>query len=682
MPQLPKYQRQAGPERYQPYAPRQDYGGAIGQGVANLGQGLMDIGQAIHGALQKLENSQAEMEFGKAVNLTRQRLNDFQLGLSTDQEFMSYEDKYKTVADSINKDIPDVLKTKAAKDKFSLWWEATSEESRFKVAQLSQKKNLEWQIGSLEESINNTISRGDEYAIDDLKALLAGAQKQGLIGNDQYLKILEDAKGKVHERRAQDIATGMGLQEGRDWLLGDKFPEDLQKYVPLDKRQAIADKMYSEYSKQKSIDNAEREKRRDQQMNQAFTDIADDKTILTDEEIDQKYPDADFGEKMRITAAHDAKKERTIKEAERSDPTIHSNPDILDYVNTGMREASGEGGLNDLRLLREYVFEHKRKGIGDEDANKLIDAIDRRADDVIQKEQSAVRWAAYVESEDYRNKERDRIEGDRAQKDKSDELYRTGIRDVEDGRMSEKRIRELGKMGLTEDREHQVRQIWKAWQKEREAKKEKVESDPFVMDELFSMLMNWKTDYKVVEKYLIENQTNGKITGPDALKYRDYALNKKKPAELLTAETTISAFFNEMAKDQWGDKKIETYANAGKIKQIILEEYFEGLTAENEIFQRVNALLKPFNQGLFDKIIGTKVPAAEKRGAPTPAAAKGKTPPPAQKGQKVDKKTLTLMQKGKTGTELYQHALTGDYYRKLTDGTWQKQQDNGSWATE
>jgi len=217
MPQLPKYERQAGPERYQPYAPRQDYGGAIGQGVANLGQGLMDIGQAIHGAQKSLENSQAEQEFGKAVNLARQRVNDFQLSLSEDQEFMLYDEKYKDVSESITKDVTDILQTKSAKDQFSLWWDATNEAERFRVAELSQKKNLEWQVETMEETIDNTVIRGDEYAKDDVKALLEGARNRGLINHDKAQKIAEKAEHEINVKIFEKVARSLGLEEGIKW---------------------------------------------------------------------------------------------------------------------------------------------------------------------------------------------------------------------------------------------------------------------------------------------------------------------------------------------------------------------------------------------------------------------------------------------------------------------------------
>ena len=228
MPQLPKYQSQVGPQRLAPQ-PARDSGGAFGQGLAQFGQGLFNLGGAIAAAQQKVEASQAEIEVGKAANLTRQRIHDFQLALNEDPEFFLYEDKYKDVAKSIATDIPKTIKTKEGQDRFNLWWEETNEELRFKVAELAQKKNLEWQVGTLEESVNGIVARGDGHGVADLKSLLEGTHNKGLITNDQMLDILNEAKPKIYEKQATDIARSLGPDEGIKWLLGDEFPLDVSR---------------------------------------------------------------------------------------------------------------------------------------------------------------------------------------------------------------------------------------------------------------------------------------------------------------------------------------------------------------------------------------------------------------------------------------------------------------------
>ena len=181
MPELPRYESRRGPERHQPYAPRQDYTTqAIAQGAAGIGQGLADIGQAIRigqerraaieeerkakeeaenlrkfrilqGMVDSLNASQAEAELGQAKNKVRQEMNNFQLSLNEDQDFAGYNEKYTEAADVARRKASAVLSMPAAEERFSAWWEETNEEERFNVAKLAQKKNLEWQVVALED---------------------------------------------------------------------------------------------------------------------------------------------------------------------------------------------------------------------------------------------------------------------------------------------------------------------------------------------------------------------------------------------------------------------------------------------------------------------------------------------------------------------------------------------------
>jgi len=352
----------------------------------------------------------------------------------------------------------------------------------------------------------------------------------------------------------------MGMIEGREWVLNGQFSPEAERYVSRDKRVEIADKLYTQWTRQKTIEAEQQSKAREQENEKSFTDFLNPEISLTDEEIDTEYPNL----------------------------TVSDKEHLIDLYNG--KRATG--------------------------------------------------------------------------------LFRLGTREIVDGKMSEKRLREIGDMGLEEEKEQQLRNIWDKWKSDREAGRKAAvpKSDPLSLDALISMLMDWHVDYHEIEDYIKREVADGKILSVDALKYRDYALNKKKPSELLTAETTISGFFNEIAKDQWGDKKTETFVNAGKIKQIIVEEYFEGTLAEEGIIPRTKELLRPFNRNLLQQIFG----------GPAEPPTKRESEKEPQKKKQSD--YGLLLKKGSTGAELWRKGNI--FYRKLPNGTWERMDEQGKWVTE
>lgn len=240
MPNLPTYERKVGPERFAPYAPKQNFGDVIGEGVARLGEGLYQFGGAIARHKQVIETSQADREFGHAVNMVREHLNNFDLQLNEDDEFMLYEDKYKQLAERIATEIPETITTKEGKDRFALWWEEQSEINRFKIAKRAQDANLAWQAQSLQDDVNAIVSRADEYALDDLKSMLDGAKKNGLLTNDKYLAILNEGKKYIAygltKRFITNIIKETGEIEGREEVIKWLATTEAEKSFGIDSK--------------------------------------------------------------------------------------------------------------------------------------------------------------------------------------------------------------------------------------------------------------------------------------------------------------------------------------------------------------------------------------------------------------------------------------------------------------
>jgi hypothetical protein len=645
MPTLPRYERRVGPQRYEPQAERAT-GGATAQGLVQFGQGFFNLGKAIAAAQEKLEKSQAEIEVGKAANQARQRVHDFELALNEDPEFFTYEDKYKEVADSIARDIPKNIKTKIGQDKFTLWWEETNEELRFKVAKIAQKKNLEWQIKTLEESVNGIVARGDEHSVADLKSLLEGAHKNGLITTDQSISILNESRLKIHEKQATDIAVSLGLEEGREWLLSDEFPETLD--VSLEKRVEIADKMYTQWSREKTVQQEQTRQQQEKENNQAFKDFING-DFMTAAEIDEAYPTLDPAQKLRWKGLHQTAQETEEKYRQEMGKSSGS---ILSYAETEMRAARGKGAARRLEMLRDYVDDHRNtdddfnRGLSREDYNRLVDEIDKRIGKV-------------------------KDDGE----DPSDGAFRVGMREIEAGTMNEARMRELGDQlePAGEASEKSLRALWRGYRKDAEARSRATErkSDPTAIGEIDDMLMDWRTEYRDIESRILELKAEGKLTSKDALTKRDYALKKKTPSELLEAKIAIDGIFDKIAAEKTGDAKVDAFATGANIKNTLTQEFFEGVLTEEQILPRAKQLMQPHYRTLWDNIFGKPI------GPRIGARETGNALFPATEGEKD---RGTLQQTGETGTELWKKGDT--WYRKRPDGVWQRRDKNGKWVTD
>lgn len=578
MPNLPTYERKVGPERFAPSAPKQNFGDVIGEGVARLGEGLYQLGGAIAKHKQSLETSQADRELSHAINMVREHLNNFDLQLNEDDEFMLYEDKYKQLSERIATEIPETITTKEGKDRFALWWEEQSEINRFKIAKRAQDANLAWQAQSLQDDVNAIVSRADDYALDDLKSMLDGAKKNGLLTNDKYLKILDIGKRAIYEKQVQGIAISMGLTEGRDWLLKGEFSEELDKYVPIEKRVELADKLYAQWTKENAVANEHKRQQQEQENDQAFQDFIGN-NLMTPDEIDKAYPTLDPSQKLYWKSLHDKTREAQQKVWQAMG---ESQGSVLSYVETEMRAAKGRGAKRRLEMLRDYVFEHENtptdlnKGLSRDDFTQLVDDIDRRLE---------------------------KIADDGEEPD--GEIFRVGMREIEQGLMNETRMRELGSQlpSTGEASEKALRALWRQFKSDAESRRKaaaKKDSDLTAINEINDMLMDHKTDYHDIENRILELRSEERITGPDGIRLRDYARKEKAPPELLTAKLGIDGIINEIAKNQSGEKKLETYADAGRIKNILTQEYYEDRLPPEKIMEKTKELMRPYTGDIWN----------------------------------------------------------------------------------